>query len=97
MSAATIFAGQGGHEHELVVNLEGYGHHGSRGDLTAIPEAVEGAIADGLPESWKIDNRGSRLEIHPSGRRYAGWDDLDVAAVEACLQALGYTVKVVRS
>lgn len=94
-SKASIRPGWAGHDHEICVNFDDYGHFGQSGELRAIPRSLEGKVADELPESWRIDNRDSRLEINPSGHLYGGFDQLDVNAIVRALEYLGYEVAVI--
>jgi hypothetical protein len=79
---ALVQAGPAGHDHEITVTLWDFDH------TNQIPEIVELAVRQALPETWKIDNRGTRLEIHPSGRFAGGFCADDVAAVERALVEL---------
>jgi len=83
---AHIYAGVVGHDREIVVNIEGYGHGR---DEVYIPTAIIDALKLVLPEGWKLENRGSRVEIHPSGRFAGGFSDADVDEVGRALGELG--------
>lgn len=90
---AIVLAGHAGHDREITVTLEDYGH-GPPLDrsLGPIPVLVEHEFVKSLPETWKIENRGSRLEVHPSGHFAGGFSAEDTATVLAALAALGYEV-----
>lgn len=65
-----IDPGPPGHEREIVINL---------GDSRytwddPIPQIVVDVLTGLLPEGWTVDNRGTRIEVHPTGRRYQGFD-----------------------
>jgi hypothetical protein len=81
--ASTIYAGIPGHDREIVINIDGYSVE------EPIPELVAKAIANGLPESWKVENRGSRIEVHPSGSYNGGWNEQDIEATRIALVAIG--------
>jgi hypothetical protein len=83
---ATVMPGPVGHEQEIVVNIDGYDwdHH--------IPSFVVEVFAAQLPESWKVESRSTRIEVHPSGRFAGGYHEDDVHAVIRALLELGLNV-----
>jgi hypothetical protein len=92
-AVAVIIPGGAGHEQEITLSL-----HNGDGPLYDFeqfqPDFLVGLITAVMPQGWKIDDRGTRLELHPSGRRYGGFDDFDVAAVERGLRELGFEVEI---
>ena len=90
---AIVLAGHAGHDREITVTLDEYGY-GYRYDLgrnlESIPRHVEDEFVAALPAAWKIENRGTRLEVHPSGHFAGGYERADVEAVLAALVELGY-------
>jgi hypothetical protein len=82
-------AGWAGHDREIVVNIDGYDHG------IPVPDYVFGALREALPESWYLENRGSRIEIHPSGRFAGGFHPDDVEAVKLALAEVGLVVAFV--
>lgn len=86
---AQILPGIAGHESEVCVNIDGYSY--SVGD-EPIPAQVFDVFKALLPDSWKVDNRGSRFEVHPSGRYNGGYDDLDIQAINSALRQMGLVV-----
>lgn len=87
--SAGIRAGWAGHEREIVLSIDGYDH------LEQIPAAVSEMLAAELSSSWLIENRGTRIEIHPSGRFAGGFQQGDAEAVTVAAKALGLTVDYV--
>lgn len=83
---ARIHAGQPGHEKEIVVNFSTYHQDNYINDL------VYDAFVDELPESWKIENRSTRIEVHPSGRFFGGYCTDDIHAVKRALTQLGFII-----
>lgn len=84
---ALLDAGYPGHDREITVNIDGFdGYH------TQIPEDLVALLRQLLPETWKLENRGSRIEIHPSGRFAGGFEDADIDTVAAALPHLGLQV-----
>lgn len=81
---ARVRGGYAGHDHELTVNIEGYEYPGPE-----IPDEFVKIIAAIMPDAWVIDNRGTRIECHPSGRRYGGYLASDVSLLKAALFGLG--------
>lgn len=88
---ATIHAGQPGHEREIVVNFDAYrGYNVPQGEPDEmIPDVVTEIFTALLPETWKVQSRGTRLEVHPSGHFAGGFDKLDVGDVETALRIMG--------
>lgn len=64
--------GSGGHQYDYQFNIEGYGH-----DTEYIPESLANELRDALGSEWRVDNRGSRLEISHN-TEYAKRDDSHV-------------------
>ena len=50
--------GFGGHKYDYTLNLEGYGINSD-----FIPESVASLLSEELGDDWRVDNRGTRLEI----------------------------------
>lgn len=97
-TTAMIRPGWTGHDREIVVNL-GYRASGSTeveeySHDFPIPRMVETQIVNSLPDTWKIENRGSRIEIHPSGHFAGGFTEHDVFTVYAALIHLNYFPEV---
>jgi hypothetical protein len=46
-----------------------------------------------LPETWKVESRGTRIEVHPAGHYNGGWDAFDVNAVTDVLREMGLRVE----
>jgi hypothetical protein len=84
---ATLHLAAAGHDREIVVNIEGVDYY------EPIPRPWFEFLVSLLPESWKLENRGTRIEIHPSGRLFNGFSDMDVSAVLAALDVLGHKWK----
>lgn len=83
---ARINAGIPGHDREIVAVLEGY-------DWDApIPEIVVDGVRTVLPASWMVENRGTRIEIHPTGRFAGGFTRENVAEVADALGKLRIVV-----
>lgn len=89
---ATCSYGDAGHDMEFVVNIEGYGYGR---DEQMIPSLVDEELAY-LLDGMKLENRGSRIEIHPSGRLFTKVSDDEVEAVRVriheALETIGLTV-----
>lgn len=87
-----IIPGGGGHEQEITatfgINYDAWENH--------IPEYLHEFVEKLCPEGWRIDNRGSRLEFHPSGCHYGGWCEDDVRAVVRAMEELGLKPEVRR-
>ena len=83
----TISAGFAGHDREIVVNIDGYDHPFER----PVPEQVSEGLAYHLP-GWKIENRGTRIECHPSGGFAGGYKPEDVTTLAEALPKLGLVV-----
>lgn len=88
---ASIRPGWAGHDREICVNIgsDDYGEDINWADALEITEA--------LPETWMIENRGTRLEVHPTGHFARGYTDEDVALLDETLQGLGYRTKVIEA
>lgn len=79
---ALIQAGVTGHEHEITVTLSPYDHR------EMIPRFLVEVFEAELPVLWKVENRGTRIEVHPSGRLFGGWAPEDVEQVAKTLQEM---------
>lgn len=89
----SVSAGHAGHDHEITATIDCYGYNVPVGqEPEFIPEPVAQAVAALLPE-WAVDNRGSRLEFHPTGRRYQGFVSEDVDKAKAALTAVGLIIE----
>lgn len=88
---ARVTAGFAGHEREIVVVIDPYTLGGEN-----IPDLVVEAFKAQLPGSWFVEDRGTRIEVHPTGRFAGGFTDADVQTVAAALPALGLQVISVR-
>jgi len=86
---ARVTAGQAGHEHEIVVNFDFW--YTDR----FIPRIVEEFVQQEVPETWKVESRGTRLEVHPSGRYAGGWCEDDVKELKIILDDLGFQTTTV--
>lgn len=63
---ATVLYGVAGHEREFTVSIAGYSYYE---DEEPIPQAVAEELALLLPGMY-LENRGSRIEVHPSGQLF---------------------------
>lgn len=82
---AHVMLGPPGHEREIVVGFDG------RYDWdTTIPRLITEMFAKLLPESWKMDSRGTRFEVHPSGHFAGGFHEDDASIVLNALTELGF-------
>lgn len=86
---ARIHAGAVGHDREIVVNIDDYDHPFT----SPIPDLFVEVFAAQLPDSWKVESRSTRIEIHPSGHFAGGFNADDVAAVARALNELGLDVQ----
>lgn len=87
-----VTAGFAGHDREIVVSIDGYG--GSPLDeSTFIPSLLDECLAQELPDSWFIENRGTRIEVHPSGRFAGGYEPEHLDIVAEALEKLGLVVE----
>jgi hypothetical protein len=89
--AARVHAGLVGHDREIVVNIDGYGY-GREEEF--IPVDVSEVLKTLLPEGWMSENRGTRIEIHPSGHFAGGYSDGDVEEIKRALGELGLVATV---
>lgn len=80
---ARVNGGYAGHDFELTVNVEGYE------DDEKLPQAVTQVLEALLPDDWKVDDRGTRIEVHPTGTFAGGYTNFDVTLLRACLDAMG--------
>lgn len=81
-----ILPGPTGHEKEITATISCYDHN------RPIPGWFFGVFESELPETWLSDNRGSRVEVHPTGHRYNGWTASDVDEVGAAFGRMGLIV-----
>lgn len=96
-AVVAIIAGGGGHEREITASFhDDDGMPLFDGWNTRQPDWLVGLFISALPEGWTVDDRGSRIEMHPSGRRYGGFDKLDIAAVIRAAEELGFTADLLR-
>ena len=84
---ATIMAGYAGHDREIVVNIEGYPFSANR----YIPDQVVEGLALHLP-GWKVENRSTRIECHPTGHFAGGYKPEDITTLQEALPKLGLVV-----
>ena len=84
---ATVRYGTAGHEHEFTVSIDGYSYYE---DEEPIPNDVAEELQRLLP-GMRVENRGSRIEVHPSGRLFtkvsaeeveSAWSQLERALSE---------------
>ncbi len=47
-----------GHPDEYTIHVDGYGHN-----TTYIPEHYAGRLQAALGDEWRVENRGSRIEV----------------------------------
>lgn len=81
--------GPGGHDREIVVGFDGrynWDHE--------IPELVVGAFTSKLPESWKVESRGTRIEVHPFGHFAGGFHADDAETIMRALTEVGFVPAV---
>jgi len=90
-TTAIVRPGWAGHDREIVVNIEDHDHD------NPIPREVEDRIRLYLPDEWKIENRGSRLEVHPTGHFAGGFSEHDVFILNAALVHLNYFPEVLEA
>jgi hypothetical protein len=86
-----VGAGYAGHDREIVVNFDDFWNE------KLIPDPVFDVLAATLPGTWKVESRGTRIEVHPSGRFNGGYTDTDIELTEHTLTALGFTVEPPKS
>jgi hypothetical protein len=86
---ARIHAGQAGHDREIVLNV---GNLGTYTWNDPIPDIIVMAVKASLPDSWQVDDRGTRIEIHPTGRFAGGFTLADVELVKSILPSLGFVL-----
>jgi hypothetical protein len=87
---ALVAAGYAGHDREITVNVDGWDHPFRR----QVPDEFEKAVRALLPPGWKIENRSTRLEVHPSGHFAGGYAPEDVRLTANALRRLGLEVEV---
>lgn len=85
--AADVQLGPPGHDREIVVSFAGYytseeGNH--------VPDLVVEMFTQLLPDSWKVESRGSRIEVHPSGHFAGGFHADDTPTVLRALTEVGF-------
>jgi len=93
---AQVMPGPGGHDREIVVNFGDAAFDGGDPGLnfrSRILGPVFDALVAALPREWSIDNRGTRIEVHPSGRFAGGFTADDVEIVRAATLKLGFVVR----
>lgn len=83
---ARVTAGFAGHDYEIVVNIDGYD------SKEYIPAPVVSIFTASLPESWKVESRGTRIEVHPSGRFAGGYAPDDLPVVVDALKQMGLNI-----
>lgn len=86
---ARINAGYPGHDREIVAVLPEHDWH------DPIPDIVVEALASQCPKGWKLDNRGTRIEVHPTGHRYSGFTNDDVTNLCAGLARINIIVRAI--
>lgn len=82
--SARISFGVSGHEKEYIVILEDYDHR------KYIPSEIEDDIQRELGENWRVDNRGTRLEIVNRKKFGLQNDEIVVIGVKKILSEHGY-------
>ena len=82
-----VAAGYAGHDREITVNFSAYDGYEEQ-----IPHMVFDVIVALCPEGWFVENRGSRIELHPSGRFAGGYSDADIETAKAALSQAGFLV-----
>lgn len=88
---ARVEAGPVGHESELVVNIGELGEYD--GWRNPLPRPVAEVFAALLPDVWKVQDRGSRIEVHPTGLLYGGFHaSTDLPECERALREMGFCV-----
>lgn len=85
-----LAAGDVGHEHEVIVRIEGYGLDNCNAD-NYIPKSVEKLLKDALPDDWWTDHRGTRLEIRQFDN-YGIYGEKEAAIVRAACIEAGFAV-----
>lgn len=83
---ARLNAGYAGHDREIVLVLDGYDYR------EMIPEVVADVIQELLPEGWMVENRGTRLEAHPSGHFAGGYSETDLPLARQALRSAGFSL-----
>ncbi|OGZ07719.1 MAG: hypothetical protein A3C93_06535 [Candidatus Lloydbacteria bacterium RIFCSPHIGHO2_02_FULL_54_17] len=84
---AHVIFGAGGHEGEYVLGLENFNHD------NYIPGDIEVQLKEALGTEWRVENRGSRIEINHR-REYGKRDDAVVhSALETVLSGYGYRLE----
>lgn len=89
MRDCKVLAGVPGHENEIVVifDVDSYDHR------HFIPRGLCDQLIMRAPDDWLIENRGTRLEVHPRGQ--FSWNSEDVDLVSSVISSLGWEVEVV--
>lgn len=82
---ARVNAGYAGHAREIVAILDAYDYK------EMIPEVVAEVLSALLPAGWKVENRGTRLELHPSGHYNGGYTEADVQSAREALSTAGFS------
>lgn len=83
-TVARVAAGYAGHDREIVITFDVYDHENYVNDI------VLEALITLLPDHWKIEDRGTRVEVHPTGRLFGGYTDEDIETVRRTLPELGF-------
>jgi hypothetical protein len=81
-----VLAGHAGHDREITVTIDGFDYD------NPIPKHFEFILKDHLPLTWYVENRGTRIELHPSGSFAGGYDLPDLDTTKQALEALGLRV-----
>lgn len=80
---ARVVNGPPGHESEIVINYD-------------CPEDVRRPVAEViialLPHYWKVEDRGTRIEVHPSGRFAGGVAPGDINITETAVSGAGFVL-----
>lgn len=84
--AARVYPGMTGHDREIVVNIDGYG---SGKDEEHIPGSFLDVLRHVAPSRWKMENRSTRIEVHPTGRLFGGYTATDVDLLMEALRRAG--------
>jgi hypothetical protein len=87
---ASIMAGFAGHDREIVVNIDGWDSPLEEG--RHIPQHFCEIFKAELPPAWKVENRSTRIEVHPSGMFAGGYEPEDVETTRAALERVGLVV-----
>jgi hypothetical protein len=86
---ANIQLGPAGHDREITIGFN-YRYDWDN----PIPNMIVEAFTAQLPETWKVESRGTRIEVHPSGHFAGGFAPDDAHDVARALAAVGFKPKV---